>query len=198
MNRSRYRTLFWMPPFHGAEHASPRPLLARQSRIAHLFVAGSPAHIPRCVVAIIVLAIQGQLGIGARANVGIERHETVAPGGADLNPAPAVVPIFSVFRIVAPLNHREPQPILRGRATPVRPRALTCPTATRHRETVAQRTNKDRTFGAARAAAPQVSEAPLPLGFANHSPTANHGSGWDFPKQRVRMHTRSLQRFSEE
>src|SRR5262249_43793985 len=86
-----------------------------QSGIASLLPGRRPATVLRRVVAVIVAAVERMGARGARAPVGEERHEIVAPAVADLDAAAAVAGKIAVVRLAAPADHAVPALVFRLR-----------------------------------------------------------------------------------
>ena len=73
----------------------------------------SPSDIAGFVVAIWVrIAIHGERGRRALADVGKKVFKAIQPALANLNSSPTIILVFFILRISASLNHRRPHAVL--------------------------------------------------------------------------------------
>jgi hypothetical protein len=100
------------PRGEGSAFAAPFNVVVT-ARVAGLFFLGRPTAILRRVRTVVVDALN-RLAWLTRPHVEIERHEVVKPTFAHGDPAPAVVGVRLVFRVVAALLNAAPALVLRS------------------------------------------------------------------------------------
>lgn len=122
----------WIPTLHSTGNTSAPAFLAGQSRVRHLLLACRPAHVARLVVAIVLDAIQRQVGRWTPTDVSQKRFETVTPLFAYGDATASVVAILGVVGVVAALQHRSPQNMLSASAQAMRPALILASAGFRH------------------------------------------------------------------
>lgn len=177
---------FWMPSLQGSLSADSLPIFSRESGVVHLLRACRPSNIARLITAVVIDAVQRQFGIWSLAYRGKEGFKTGAPFIADANASSAVVAVFRTIRVVTSALDSGPQAVLGNRAQPVSARCIADQASAGLGLTCSQAADENNLFGAARAAAQQVSQfAVSTLDFADHSPASNHGSWGNRANQSV-------------
>lgn len=168
------------------------------TRIHSLLVACRPANIARLVVAVVVDSIQRQAHRRTRADVCIERFETLAPALADLNAAAAIVFVFLHFGVVATLEHVPPDGVLGAQRHAVRAVVTEADAPTRLRESLTQATDEHGAFSAADASAQQEPSVVIALRFfSDDRPVVNRRPGSYRADQSRNIH-RPILAFSQE